>query len=307
MADVLSRSTLFPEELVGDLIQKTRGASALASLCSAKPIPFNGMKEFTFSLDNEVDIVAENGKKTKGGATVAPVTIVPLKVEYSARVSDEFMQAAGDAKLDYFSAFADGFAKKLAKALDLMALHGINPRTDAASATIGGNHFDSKVTQIVTLSDKDDPDGSIEKAIALVQAAEREVDGLILAPAFKSALAAQKTTGGARLYPDLAWGRAPGTLNGLRVESTANLPHGSLDRALVGDFANAFKWGYAKQIPIEVIPYGNPDNDETQGDLKGRNQVLLRGEAYLGWGILDPAAFAFIKDAAPTGGESTGK
>ena len=59
-----------------------------------------------------------------------------------------------------------------------------------------------------------------------------------------------------------------------------------------------FKWGYAKEIPIEVIQYGNPDNDTTLGDLKGHNQVYLRGEAYIGWGILDAAAFAHIKASA---------
>lgn len=87
-------------------------------------------------------------------------------------------------------------------------------------------------------------------------------------------------------------------MNGLHVESTSNLSAGSsLDRALVGDFENCFKWGYAKEIPIEVIQYGNPDNDTELGDLKGHNQVYLRGEAYIGWGILDPTAFAHIKAA----------
>lgn len=69
------------------------------------------------------------------------------------------------------------------------------------------------------------------------------------------------------------------------MESTSNLSSGSsLDRCLVGDFVNCFKWGYAKEIPIEVIRYGNPDNDTQLGDLKGHNQVYLRGEAYIGWG-----------------------
>ena len=79
MADILSKGSLFPEELIPDFIKKTTGASALAKLCSATPIPFNGVKEFTFSLDKEVDIVAENGAKTKGGLTVDPITIVPIR------------------------------------------------------------------------------------------------------------------------------------------------------------------------------------------------------------------------------------
>lgn len=296
MADILSKGSLFPEELIPELIQKTTGASALAKLCESRPVPFNGSKEFTFSLDKEVDIVAENGAKSKGGATLTPVTIVPIKIEYGARVSDEFLYAAEDAKIDILSAFADGFAKKAAKGLDLMAMHGINPRTGTASGIIGANHFDAKVTQKITIASGDLPDDNIEAAIALVEDAERDVNGLIMAPAFKSNLAKQKTADGAKLYPQLAWGSNPGSINGLRVESTANLSaNKSKDRALVGDFTGSFKWGYAKEIPVEIIQYGNPDNDETLGDLKGHNQVYLRAEMYIGWGILDAAAFARIE------------
>jgi len=42
---------------------------------------------------------------------------------------------------------------------------------------------------------------------------------------------------------------------------------------------------YAKEIPLEVIEYGNPDNDAEAGDLKGHNQVYLRCELYLGVGV----------------------
>jgi len=299
MADVISKGTLFPEELIPELIQQTVGASALAKLCAAKPIPFNGQKEFTFTLDKEIDVVAENGAKTKGGATVAPVTIVPVKVEYGARVSDEFLYAAEDARLDILTSFAEGFARKVARGLDLMAFHGVNPRTGSASSVIGTNHFDSKVTQTVTIQGEDKPDDNIEAAVALVQGSEREVNGLVLAPVFKSELAKQKTADGAKLYPQLAWGSNPGEINGLRVESNTTMSaNSSQDRALVGDFINAFRWGYAKEIPVEVIKYGNPDNDPTLGDLKGHNQVYLRAEAYIGWGILDPSAFAFVKAGA---------
>lgn len=297
---VISKGSLFPNELIGGLIEKTVGASALAKLCAAKPIAFNGQTEFTFSLDKEIDIVAENGAKSAGGATVSPVTIVPLKVEYSARVSDEFMIASEEYQMSVLEAFSEGFAKKLARGLDIMAFHGVNPRSKAASDIIGTNCFDSKIASahIVTIGSGDTPDGNVEAAIAKVQGAELDVTGLIMAPAFKAELAAMTKEDGSKYYPELAWGNAPGTINGLRTEATANLSfNSSLDRALVGDFANAFKWGYAKEMPIEVIEYGNPDNDATAGDLKGHNQVLLRAEAYIGWGILDPNAFALVKAA----------
>lgn len=299
MADVLTRGNLFPATLVTEMVNLVKGKSSLAALSSAKPLPFNGSKEFTFTFDREIDVVAEGDKKTKGGITVAPRTIIPVKVEYGARISDEFLYAAEEAQLDYLRQFAEGFARKVARGIDLMALHGINPRTgEAAANTIGGNHFDEMVTQTVTISADDTPDANIEDAIALVQGAENDVTGMILAPTFRSALAAQRAPDGHKLYPELAWGNNPGSINGLRVEANSTVSaNGSLDRALVGDFENSFRWGYAKEIPIEIIKYGNPDNDEVLGDLKGRNQIYLRGEAYIGWGILVPEAFSWIKAA----------
>ena len=299
MADVLARGNLFPETLVTEMINQVKGKSALANLCAATPIPFNGMKEFTFTFDKEVDVVAENGAKTKGGVTVSPVTIVPVKIEYGARISDEFDYASEEVQLDYLKAFAEGWAKKAARGLDLMAFHGINPRTGLASSVIGDNHFDKKVTQTVTITDSSTPDANMEDAIAMVQGSEFDVTGAAFSPAFRSSLAAMKTDDGRKLYPELAWGSNPGSINGLRVESNSTISaNSSLDRALVGDFESCFKWGYAKQIPVEIIRYGNPDNDATLGDLKGHNQIYLRAEAYIGWGILSPAAFAWVKAGA---------
>lgn len=94
-----SKGTMFDPTLVTDLITKVKGKSSLASLCAQTPIPFNGLKEFIFSMDNELDIVAENGKKTEGGISVEPVKIVPVKMEYGARVSDEFMIATEEEQL----------------------------------------------------------------------------------------------------------------------------------------------------------------------------------------------------------------
>ena len=299
MAYVLTRGNLFPETLVKEMINQVKGKSALANLCAATPIPFNGLKEFTFTFDKEVDVVAENGAKTKGGVTTDPVTIMPVKIEYGARISDEFDYASEEVQLDYLKAFAEGWAKKAARGLDLMAFHGINPRTGIASSVIGDNHFDKKVTQTVTIMDSSTPDANMEDAIAMVQGSEFDVTGAAFSPAFRSALAAMKTDDGRKLYPELAWGSNPGSINGLRVESNSTISaNGSLDRALVGDFASCFKWGYAKQIPVEIIRYGNPDNDATLGDLKGHNQIYLRAEAYIGWGILAPAAFAWVKAGA---------
>ncbi len=289
MGDVLSKATLFDPELVKDLVNKVKGKSSLAVLSAQTPIPFNGRKEFIFSMDSEIDVVAENGKKTHGGITVEPVTIVPIKFEYGARISDEFLYASEEEQIDILKAFNDGFAKKVASGLDIAAMHGLNPRSGEVSAVIGDNNFDTKVTQTVTY-DAATPDANIEAAIALVEGAEGDVTGMAIAPTVRSDLAAMTRQNGEKLYPEFAFGGQPKSLGANALDINKTVAVGNTDKAIIGDFANAFKWGYSKEIPLEIIKYGDPDNSGK--DLKGYNQVYIRAEVYLGWGILLPNSFA---------------
>lgn len=292
---VLSKGTLFDPELVSDLVNKVQGKSSLAVLSKQVPVSFNGSKEFTFTLDKDVDVVAENGKKTEGGITVEPVIISPIKIEYGARISDEFLYAADEEKINILKAFNEGFAKKVARGLDIMAMHGVNPRTKQASTVIGTNHFDNLVSQKVTFV-KAQVEENIEAAVGLVQGSNGVVTGMAMSPVVSSELAKLKVNG-VRQYPELAWGANPGSINGLAVDINTTVSEGvdNKEKAIVGDFANMFKWGYAKEIPLQVIEYGDPDNSGK--DLKGYNQVYLRAEAYIGWAILDSKSFARIVEA----------
>ena len=295
--NILSKGSLFPEQLTSEMINMVRGKSSLAKLSGAAPIPFNGEKVFTFNFDKEADLVAENAAKSNGGATITPVTITPVKIEYGMRVSDEFVYAAEETQIRYLQAFAEGFAKKMARALDIMAFHGVNPRTGSSADSIASKSFDSIVTNVVNY-DSSAPQDNVTAAIALVESAEHEVTGMAMAPAFKSALATLKKGSSSYepMFPELGWGATVGAINGLPVDANSTVSFNSnADKAIVGNFADFFRWGVAKEIPIEVIQYGNPDNDADAGDLKGHNQVYIRGEAYLGWGILTKNAFAIVK------------
>lgn len=298
MGSTLTRGTLLPPVVTNELFSKVRGKSALARLSGAEPIPFNGKEVFTFSLDKEVDLVGENGAKSNGGATVASIKMVPVKVEYGVRVSDEFRYGAEELRLQYLQAFADGFAKKVARGLDIMAFHGVNPRTGSTASVLNDKNFDALIDQTVTFNSST-PQNNIVDAIALVEANEHDVTGMAMAPAMKNALA-QLTKGSSSyelMFPELGWGAAVGQINGLPVDTNSTVSFNSgADRAIVGNFADFFKWGFAKEIPIEVIEYGDPDNSSY--DLKGQNQVYLRGEAYIGWGIIDKSAFAIVKTGA---------
>lgn len=290
----LSKGNLFDPVLVKDLINKVKGKSSLAVLSQQTPIPFNGRKEFTFAMDSEIDIVAENGKKSHGGIKVEPVTIVPIKFEYGARISDEFLYASEEEQLDILKAFNEGFAKKVASGLDIAAMHGVNPRTGEASTVVGENNFDSKVTQTVDY-DAAKPDTAIEDAITTVEGSDGDVSGMAISPAVRSNLAALTKSNGEKLYPEFAFGGQPKTLGANKLDINKTVAVKNVDKVIVGDFENGFKWGYSKEIPLEIIKYGDPDNSGK--DLKGYNQVYIRAEVYLGWGILLPNSFARVIEA----------
>ena len=293
----LSKGDLFAPQLVKELINNVKGQSALAVLSNQIPVPFNGQKEFVFTMGSEANLVAENAAKAAGQVALNPVTIVPVKIEYGARVSDEFMYAAEEEQIEVLASFNDGFAKKAARALDIMAIHGMNPRSATVATILGTNYFDSSTQATYEgTSTPIDANALVETAVGLVAANDYDVTGIAMAPAFRNKLA--KLTLGTDnqqpRFPELSWGKAPGAINGLPVQVNSTVAFGSSDDlAIVGDFAGAFKWGYAKEIPLEVIQYGDPDN--TGDDLKGHNQVYIRCELYLGWGILDKNAFAIVK------------
>lgn len=291
---VPEKKTLFNEVLVKDLISKVRGKSTLAKLTAQTPVPFNGMREFVFSMDKEIDIVAENGKKTEGGITVVPLSIIPIKFEYGARVSNEFMYASEEEQLNMLEAFNDGFAKKVAKGLDLAAFHGINPRTGEASNVVGNNCFDKAVTSTVTYATAK-VDENLEDAIKTVHTAEGEVTGMALSTQFGADMA-KLAVNGVKQYPEFRFGASPDTFGNVNCDVNNTVYNATVkDHGIVGDFESAFKWGYAKEVPLEIIEYGDPDNSGK--DLKGYNQVYIRAEIYLGWGILVPAFFSRIVEA----------
>ena len=294
MANVISKSTLFPVELTGELLNLVKGSSALAELSGRSPLAFNGSEIYTFSMDKEVDLVDENGAKSNGGATIGTVTMKPVKIEYGMRVSDEFLIASAEYQINVLRAFAEGFARKAAKGLDIMAFHGFNPRTGSAATTlIGANHFDAAVTQTVTRTA--DANADVESAVTLLTAAGHRANGIAAGLAFNAALAAETKSNGDPMFPELGWGATPDTLRGIRYRANGTVDYtGSTTKAVVGDFER-FRWGIAHEIPAKIIEYGNPDNDAQAGDLQGHNQVYIRAEMFIGWAILDPTAFALIE------------
>lgn len=294
MANVISGAGNLPKAVVRDMFNAVQGHSAIAKLKSDDPIPFVGATEFVFDMDKEVDIVAENGAKSNGGGTATAKVIQPIKFEYGMRVSDEFLKGSEEYQLDVTGRFIDGFARKVARGLDIAVFSGLNPRTATASAVIGDNN----IKAVAVENDKQFTYDATKPEEALVNAtgAVEGVNGVAFAPAYASILGAM-TVNGVSQYPEFKFGGNPESFYGLKsdVNSTVSFSEENVDPlfAVVGKW-DALRWGYGQDIELKVIEYGNPDNDTNAGDLAGHNQVYLRCEAYIGWAILDPTAFATV-------------
>lgn len=298
MADnSLKAGTLFKPELVKELISKVQGKSVLAKLSAQTPIPFNGTEQFIFNLEGNAQIVGEGEQKSAGKATLTSKVIKPIKFVYQARITDEFKYASEERQIQYLQSFSDGFAKKIAEAFDIAALHGLEPKSMTDASFRATNSFDGQITANVVTYAEDTFDDNIEAAVQQVTAKGGTVTGIAISPVGGQALAKIKDTNKNPLYPEFRFGQNPNSFYGMASDINKNLTvtggTAETDHAIVGDFQNMFKWGYAENIPLEIIEYGDPDG--AGRDLKAYNEICLRAEAFIGWGILDTDAFARVK------------
>ena len=180
----IQMGTKFPVELEREIFNKVRGKSSVAAMADAEPIPFTGKEVFTFDFDSDVSVVGEGGNKPAGDAKAEPVIIRPVKVVYQSRVTNEFMYAAEEERMNILKEFGDGFARKIAAGLDKMSLHGVNPATGLkATGTIANNYMDYVVANYATGANVIAYNGTTDDPVAKINAAIAKIDdpnGIIL-------------------------------------------------------------------------------------------------------------------------------
>ena len=288
--------TLFNPELVTEIMTKVQGYSVLAKLSSQSAIPFNGTEQFIFNLEGNAQIVGEGEQKKAGESNLTSKVIKPMKFIYQARITDEFKYASEEKKIKYLQAYADGFAKKIAVAFDIAAIHGLEPKSMTDASFRDTNSFDGVITDNVVVFNAGTIDENIDTAVQAIVAKGADVTGLALSPLAGQSLAKLKVNGVVQ-YPEFRFGQNPNSFYGMESDISKNLVvtggTAKADHVLVGDFRNMFKWGYAENIPMEIIEFGDPDG--AGRDLKAYNEICLRSEAFIGWGILDEDAFARVE------------
>lgn len=293
----VTKSTKFPAQLVSEMFNLVKGKSSVSKMAGATPIPFVGTDVFTFNFSNKLSVVGESAAKPAGDAAVGTVQIRPVKVVYQARFSDEFMYAGEEYQLNTLRAFAEGFSKILASGMDEMILHGVNPASGSASAVIGNNHADYVINGYSSNANTETWTSGTNSPIDKIEAVLEKIpdaNGIILGPTIRTAIAGIKATSDGALpaYPDFQFGGYPERLGASKLDVNKTVEaNSSKDRAFIANW-DAFKWGFAKEIPIEIIEYGNPDGGTY--DLKQANEILMRGEAFIGWGFLDPSQFGRV-------------
>ena len=213
MAAITTSTNLFPEKLVSDVFSKVKGHSSLAKLSGQSPIPFSNTEQMVFTMDGEASIVGEGENKPAGEAAFKSVTIAPIKFVYQHRLTDEFVNLAEEDQIPYLQAFTDGFAVKMARALDIAAMHGVNPATKTAVDALAAKNFDmASVGKITTTAGAEDDD--IDSAVQAIAAADGVVTGIAMAPAFGASMAKIKVNGVVQ-YPEFRFGGNPDAFYGM--------------------------------------------------------------------------------------------
>ena len=273
-------------------------SGVLAKLAVADPeIKVGDTDIFTFLTTAKAELVGEGANKGSQDGTPTKATVKTYKVQVTYRMSEEVMYADEDYQIGLVDALIERVATALSRALDLLAIHGVNPATGEVSANIA-QYLNKPANGVNVVSDTGNASNDIESAAEALQGAGYNATGIGFDPIFSGRLARTKDGENRPLYPELGLGFNVENFQGLTaaVSDTVSgrqelAPEDVEVEAVMGDF-NAFKWGVARNVPLETILYGDPDGN---GDLKRTNEIAIRAEAILGFAFMDLTAFALVK------------
>lgn len=301
-----------PGTSLGIVTDSALDSGLLPKLVPSKPTLFGPVKGATFSGVPRAQIVGESEKKSgQDPFSLTPFSAQPVKAQITVRTSDEFKWADEDYQLGILDDLvAPAIGAGMGRFVDLFAFHGINPLTGSVSAK--ATKYLSQATKVVTAGGA--PTDELNQAVGLIASTGTAMpNGIAFDAAYNYALATEVWPTGTALagqerYPSLGFGQVE-NWRGLQASSSSTVSgrpelSDTAIRAIVGDW-NQVRWGYQRQIPLEMIEYGNPDNiiesDGSPRDLKGYNEVALRAEVVIYMAIGDLAKFALVKDEVEGG------
>lgn len=280
---------LLPREISDPMVKAARTTSLVAQLSQRQPMRFGESDIIVFNDFPKAEFVDEGAEKSPTTAGFTSVTAKPRKAQVTMRFNEEVVWAGEDFQLEVLSQVAEAGQVALSRALDLGMFHRINPLTGQA-ISLWDNYIlsTSKTVEQATA----DADEDFRTAVGLLVNASPSwgVNGAAIDPKFAWDLSNLKAKDGAgatsaQRYPQLGFGTDVTNFLGLPVavgDTVSGTPEAkdTKVRAIVGDFQNGIRWGVQRELPVELIQFGDPDG---QGDLKRKNQVALRLEIVYGW------------------------
>lgn len=300
MANTLSAGSLNLANYTGSEVwTKNISTGVLARLAGQDPeIKVGKTDMFTFTGTPKAELVAESGQKSNSNETPNKVTAQTYKVQITYRYTQEVLLLDGEGKVRIINALVGRMLVAISRALDLIAIHGINPLTGNVSDTVTNYLMKASFTNSVTIG-AGGANGALKEAMGTLISAGYRPNGIAMDPTYSYDLGNAVDANKRPLYPELEFGLMGDNFKGLRA-AEGDTVSGRNDVASNGDTTlravladwNAFKWGVAAEMPLETITMGDPDGN---GDLKRTNEVAIRAESYIGFAFMDPKAFTLIK------------
>lgn len=280
-----------PVEVTQAIINKVGNTSTIAALSPSTPQLFLNEDYIVFNGAAEAEVVAEGQKKSSYEQPAASITGKKFKVQCTTRVTEELKWADEDNRLEIISSIQEDQTKAIARALDYVIYHAINPKS--------GDKLAGYAALTATAVEVPDSGDDIANVDALADAVnEYEINGVALSRTWASRLRKLRVPAtGMRFYPEIPINLAAGTLDGIPAATSTTVDGKKANEetkvlGIMGDYS-LIKWGMIRDIWAEVIQYGDPD--QTGVDLKAHNQIAYRTEAMFSYAVLDPRAFAVLK------------
>ena len=280
-------------------VKNIRGGVLSKLAPEAPDIKVGKTDHFTFTATPKAELVGESQNKSSNDDKPTKATVNTYKVQVTYRFSNEVQWEDEDFQIGLIDAMVANIAIALNRALDLIAIHGINPKTGTVSASVV-QYFNKSGNGVHRHTTTADASADVEAMAGLLSGASHVATGIGFDPSFVGQLAKSRVNG-VKQYPELGLGFNVDNFQGLQAASSDTVSgrqelgaEDALVQALMGDF-NAFKWGVARYVPLELIEYGDPDGN---GDLKRTNEVAIRAESVLGYTIFDETAFVLAAKTA---------
>jgi len=280
--------------------QKNIKSGIIGSLTPDAPEIMVGSTDFfTFTGTPKAELVGEGANKSSMDGTPAKKTSKTYKVQLTYRFSDEVRYADEEYRLRLMEALAGRIATGVSRAIDLVAIHGVNPSTGEVAASVADYITKSGNGHVIN-STSATPEVDLDAAAAALQGSGYAATGIALDPVYAGVLARTKKSNGDRVFPELGLGFNVDRIAGISAavsNTVSGTAEGVANNTGVGGIMadwNAIKWGIARNVPLHLIEYGDPDG---AGDLQRTNEIAIRAEVVFGFAILDDKAFSIIKQA----------